>query len=30
MVFDLVVRFGVRWHFLIMMGIRANVEIVDL
>ena len=30
MVFDLVLRYGVRWRFFLMMGIRVKVEIVDL
>ena len=28
--FDLVLRYGVCWHFLLMMGVRVKVEIVDL
>ena len=28
--FDLVLRYGVRWHFLVMLGIHVKVEIVDL
>ena len=28
--FDLVLRFGVCWRFLLMMGIRVKVETVDL
>ena len=28
--FDLVLKYGVRWHFLLMMGILIKVEIVDL
>ena len=27
--FDLVLRYGVRWRFLLMMGIHVKVEIVD-
>ena len=30
MVLDLVLRYGVRWNFLLMMGIHVKVEIVDL
>ena len=30
MVFDLVLRYGVHWRFLLMMGICVKVEIVDL
>ena len=29
MVFDLVLRYGVRWCFMLMMGIHVKVEIVD-
>ena len=28
--FDLVLRYGVRWRFLLMTEIRIKVEIVDL
>ena len=28
--FDLVFSYGVRWCFLLMMGIRVKVEIIDL
>ena len=30
MVFDLILRYGIRWRFLLMMGILVKVEIVDL
>ena len=28
--FNLVLRYGVHWHFLFMMEIRVNVEIIVL